>query len=170
MKRFAMMLAVMTPALAWSDGGVIPPVDDPLVIKECGGCHMVFPAAMLPARSWEKLMAGLKEHFGENAALDDATRQAITTWLTSQAGDTGGSRWGRGMIRGIGPQEAPLRISETPYWRHEHEREVSPAAFARPEVKSKANCVACHQQAARGLWEDEGLEQWERGERHERRR
>ena len=40
-------------------------------------------------------------------------------------------------------------------WIRAHREEVSPAAFASPKVKSKANCVACHAGAAKGMFGDD---------------
>src|SRR4051812_22331997 len=58
--------------------------------KECGACHMAFQPELLPARSWTALMAGLDNHFGENASLDAATSQAILAYLQAHAADVGG--------------------------------------------------------------------------------
>ena len=43
---------------------------DPLYTQECGSCHFVYPANLLPATSWKAMMAGLEDHFDENAELD----------------------------------------------------------------------------------------------------
>lgn len=134
-------------------GKRVRPVTDQTVIEECGACHMVFQPAMLPARSWVAVMNGLADHFGENAALPDDKVKAITDYLVVNAGDAGG-RPNR-MVAGIAPGEAPLRISDTPYWVREHRGEVRPGAFEDPRVKSKANCVACHRGAEMGSYDDD---------------
>lgn len=126
-------------------------IPDATVTKECGSCHMAFPAEMLPARSWTALMEGLSSHFGENAALDAAKRKEILDWLTAHAGDSRGSNGH--YLRGLAKSETPLRITETPYWVREHRKEVRESDYANPKVKSKANCVACHKDAAKGAFE-----------------
>jgi hypothetical protein len=113
---------------------------------------MAFQPAFLPVRSWTALMNNLGSHFGENATLDDTTKQAILTYLDANAGDAA-SGYGR-YLRGMAASETLLRITETPYWIREHQREVRPSAFLDPKVKSKANCVACHAGAQQGLYED----------------
>ncbi len=130
------------------------PVIDETVLKECSACHMAFPPALLPARSWRALMAGLDNHFGENAALDEATAKHIADYLVANAADatTGGNRR---VLRGVRPSDTPLRITELPWWMREHRGEVRPSAFKDPRVKSKANCVACHRGAARGSFDDD---------------
>ena len=140
---------------AIADGGEksFRPVDDKTVQTECGACHMAFPAGMLPARSWQALMGNLKDHFGENAALDDATTKIVTDYLVANAADAGGR--GARALRGV-PADAPtLRITEMPWWIREHRGEVRPGAFNDPRVKSKANCVACHRDAAKGYFGDD---------------
>lgn len=134
--------------------GVFGPVTDQTTLKECGDCHMAFQPSMLPARSWKAVMAGLSDHFGENASLPAETAQAIEAYLVANAGDAGGSA-GSPAIRGLAPTDAPLRISDTPYWIAEHRGEVRPGAFDNPKVGSKANCVACHRGAEKGYYEDD---------------
>ncbi len=108
---------------------------DPAYAKECGACHLAFPPSMLPAASWRTMLAGLDRHFGQNAELDDATRDRLEGWLTARAG---------GDLRGGG---APQRITELAWFTKEH-RKVPADAVARPAIRSLANCAACHQGAA----------------------
>ncbi|MDH5218993.1 MAG: diheme cytochrome c, partial [Gammaproteobacteria bacterium] len=44
-------------------------VTDSLYKEECSACHMAYQPGLLPARSWEKMMDNLADHFGENAEL-----------------------------------------------------------------------------------------------------
>ncbi len=86
MKKIAFLAVLTVGALACfplimqaaaEDDDRVAPVKDAVVIKECGACHMVFQPSFLPARSWQKMMEGLKDHFGENAELDEATQNAL---------------------------------------------------------------------------------------------
>src|SRR5690606_14789629 len=36
--------------------------------SECGACHMAYPPGLLPWPVWRDMLAGLDDHFGENAA------------------------------------------------------------------------------------------------------
>jgi hypothetical protein len=114
---------------------------------------MAFPAEMLPARSWTAVMDGLSSHFGENATLDAAKKKEILDWLAAHAGDAPGVRGH--YLRGLSNGETPLRITETPYWVREHRKEVRQSDYADPKIKSKANCVACHKDAAKGNFGDD---------------
>jgi hypothetical protein len=122
--------------------------------KECGACHMVYPASQLPARSWTALMAGLANHFGENAALDAATTKQIADLLTATAADASGRN--SRALKGLSDAQTPLRITETPYWIGKHGKgRVSASALAAVNAKSPSNCVACHAGATRGQFDDD---------------
>ena len=41
---------------------------------------------MLPARSWQRIMSGLDQHFGTDASLDAATVAQLGQWLQTHAG------------------------------------------------------------------------------------
>jgi len=105
---------------------------------ECGACHMAFPPLFLPMESWQAIMAGLDNHFGENASLDPDTAKQITDYLIANAAEPGSP-----VLRGLDLQAPPLRITETRTWQRIH-HEIRPAVFDRPDIKSKSNCLACH--------------------------
>lgn len=131
-----------------------PPVQDAQTAKECGACHMAYPASMLPAASWQRIMNDLGNHFGEDASLDATARQHIAAYLAANAGDQGGSRWGARMLRGVDPAQAPLRITELPRWVREH-HEVSAREWTSAKVKRRANCAACHSGAEQGYFDED---------------
>ena len=120
------------------------PVADPVVKEECGSCHLAFAPSMLPARSWQRMMGELDNHFGDNASLDAATAEKITSYLVANAGDAGGQRYSRA---------APQRITELPKWVSEH-RKVPDWEWRHKEVRTKANCVACHTAAEQGSYDE----------------
>lgn len=130
-----------------------PPVGNPVVKEECGSCHLAFPASMLPARSWQRMMADLKNHFGDDASVDAATAAQISEYLVANAGDRGGQRYGDKLLRGTAAAAAPLRITELSRWISEH-REVPAWEWKHKDVRSKANCLACHAGAERGYYDD----------------
>lgn len=137
------------------EGQRFPAVTHAATAKECAACHIAFPPQMLPARSWDKLMGDLANHFGEDASLPEAQRAEITRYLVENAGDAKGSWAAHRTTRGIAADSTPLRITETPYWVRAHD-EIRASRFADPKVKSKANCIACHKTADKGeFFEDE---------------
>ncbi|MBT3307675.1 MAG: cytochrome C [Alphaproteobacteria bacterium] len=136
-----------------SDDDYFQPVQDEIVKSECSECHMAFPPGMLPARSWQKIVAGLEDHFGENASLAPVTTRHITEYLVANAADAGGNS--SGVLRGLDEADTPVRISEMPWWVREHREEIRDGAFQDPRVGSKAACTACHVGAEQGVFEDD---------------
>ena len=147
----ATTLAVAAPfASQAEDDEYFPPVTNPAAKEECSACHMAFSAALLPKRSWAKIMSDLSNHFGEDASLDPVLTDEISNWLQANAADTGGKR--QRFLRGVSDNETPMRITELPKWVREHRGEVSKKALAR--AGSLSNCTACHRGAERGIYED----------------
>lgn len=129
-----------------------PPVTNALVKQECSACHMAFSAALLPKRSWKKIMSTLDNHFGEDASLEARDAREIRKWLQANAADAGGRR--SGILRNVANNATPMRITELPWWQRQHNKwEVSARAFKK--AGSKANCTACHRGAERGSYEDD---------------
>jgi mono/diheme cytochrome c family protein len=140
-----------------SEGGrSLPPVANAQWQAECGACHQAYHPGLLPARSWQSLMAGLERHFGENAALDADTSAAIERFLVASAADRNGNRRSERIASSIPSGTTSLRISETPYIRAKH-AEIRAEVFQRPAVASRGNCAACHTAAARGDFAESGI-------------
>jgi hypothetical protein len=135
----------------------LKPVTDAKVLKECGSCHMAYLPGFLPARSWEKIMGDLKNHFGDNATLDEATAKSIAGYLTANASDAkGGSTRGAAASAGEGAEPA-IRISELPWFKAKHGKKgrLSPENLKRHKAKSAADCKACHPGADKGFFDDD---------------
>jgi hypothetical protein len=148
-----LMLGVMLTVMPADADERVPPVTDPVVMKECGSCHMVFPPQFLPKRSWQKLLDKLSDHFGEDASLGDHERKVVLDYLLVHAADSANTgREGRKFANSIASSETPLRITETPRWVKKH-REIRTDRWKA--VQSKANCLACHKTAAQGIFEED---------------
>ncbi len=148
----ARLALVCAAALAWPARADAPDPALPAPVpvqQECAACHVVFPPGLLPEASWRRLMGSLGTHFGTDASLDAATRQALTAWLVANAG----------TYEKLRRQPAPPpdnRITRSPWFLREH-REVRAATWALPAVKSAANCAACHTQADQGDFSERRL-------------
>lgn len=118
-------------------GGMV--VTDAMTKKECGDCHMAFPPRLLPSAAWSAIMNDLPNHFGEDASLDAATRGMIENYLVQSSSNRGDAR--------------TLRITEQRWFRSEHRG--TPGTGRLSNVKSWANCQACHRGAARGMFDDD---------------
>ena len=133
----AALLALAAGGAAANEFERVPPVANAATQKECGECHMAFPPALLPEESWRRIMAGLGDHFGEDASLGAALATEIRAYLVANAGSG---------------DPTLLRITEQRWWQREHR--FGPSVWRQKEVGSKANCDACHRDAGRGIYED----------------
>lgn len=125
------------------------PRDSPLAAwtEECGACHTPHHPSLLPAKTWEAIMAGLSDHFGEDASLPGPVSAQISAWLAANSAenfDTKAANW----FRQANPAE-PLRITATARWKEIHD-ELPQSVFTRAKVGSPANCGACHGDADAG--------------------
>ena len=122
--------------------------------EECASCHMAYPAELLPARSWQKILNSLDQHFGDNATLDPATWQTLNQYLQEHSADASDAKRARKILRSVPADSTPLRISELPTIRRHH-REI-PARYiaGNPQVTSLSNCIACHQGAEQGAFNE----------------
>jgi hypothetical protein len=142
MRTLIVAASLLAAASAWADEVErVPPVANEAAKRECGACHMAYQPQLLPAEAWRRLFGELANHFGTDASLDEPAQQGILDYYVAHAGRAAGA-------------EAPLRITETAWWVREHRR-ISAATWAKPEIKFKGNCTACHRQADQGLYEDE---------------
>lgn len=125
---------------------------------ECGSCHFAYQPGLLPKRSWEKVMTNLADHFGTDATLEPADAAKITAYLTDYAADGGKAeyRYYQKFNRSIPKNDAPMRISEIPYFVKEH-NEIPLRAIKQDAVKSLAHCQKCHATAEQGNYGEGGI-------------
>ena len=121
---------------------------------ECGACHIAYQPKFLPKRSWEKTMRTLSDHFETDATLEKEEYEVIISYLLRNASDAKHVYGDIGkMGRKIPADQTPLRISEIPYFKKEH-REIPKRLILQKEVKSIANCAACHTKAEQGNYSE----------------
>lgn len=127
-------------------------ISTPLYQEECGSCHMAYQPGLLPAQSWERIMLTLDNHFGESAELDKKDQTAILNFLLDNAAGRNDYRVSNKLIRNMG--QPPLRISQLPYFIHEHREIPKQLVQHNPKVRSFSNCDACHTQAKSGSYNE----------------
>lgn len=130
----------------------VEPVNNATYRKECGACHMAYPPALLPARSWTVLLGRLDRHFGHDASLPDPKLQELRDYTARNAADTSRGETAYKILRSLGGG-TPERISDLPYIRRKHD-ELAEAVFQRKAVGSRANCAACHPSAEQGRFDE----------------
>ena len=141
---------------ARGDGGddLMPRLTHKAWQQECASCHLAYSPALLPRASWQRMMGGLEQHFGENASLDPATQADILRFLEANAADSGRSRMGDKVMQRMDKNATPLRITETRWFVKKHD-EVPRATWTRKSVGSAANCAACHRQAEKDVFDED---------------
>ncbi len=125
----------------------------PLTPADCGSCHFAYQPELLPAGSWEKILSGLEDHFGQAIELDADAKKVVDGYLTANAAEHSKAKRAVKIMKCLGSQ-TPLRITEIPYIQNKH-HEISPDVFKREAVGSLSNCTACHTTAEKGTYEDD---------------
>lgn len=144
----------------------LAPLKNARYVAECASCHMAYPPGLLPARSWQKLMSGLENHFGEDASLDAATVAELTRYLTDNSADNSTARFAKKLQRRLAADETPLRITELDFFKREHDELPVRLYRDNPKVGSLSNCSACHTRAENGSFREReinipGYGRWE---------
>jgi len=150
-------VAVLADEDTWSRRGKahgVAPVADARYAKECGSCHFAYPPGLLPARSWQKLMGNLADHFGDNAELLPEDAAAITGYLVKNAADRSTYRRSARIADSLYAGETPIRITRTPYIAGKHDEIPVRLVTGNPKVRSLSNCTACHTRAEAGSFRE----------------
>jgi ferredoxin len=134
--------------------------------EECGSCHFAYQPGLLPARSWEKMMANLDNHFDENAELDKETQTELTTYLITNAADHADYKRSQRIMGSLSKNDTPLRITETPYFLRKHNEIPRKVIENNPKLSSFSQCAACHVNAEKGSYDEDevripGVGKWE---------
>ena len=138
-------------------GGSKPNIDSvasTLYAQECGSCHFAYQPGLLPAASWQRIMLGLDDHFGDNAELGEAQQEEIARYLAENSAGSSSKGLPRRISASLGSHKAPLRITETRLFRHEHDEIPQRMVQENPQVRSFSNCDACHGRAAQGSFRE----------------
>lgn len=125
--------------------------DDGTWRAACEECHLPFHPALLPARSWARMMDEQAAHFGEDLALDEATAASVRTFLVANAAEREATEWAARIAAAVPEDEAPQRITELPWWEERHA--IVPEADW-DLAESPLRCAACHLDAEEGSFED----------------
>ncbi len=141
MKKLLLIALLGWFASAQADNLPLPAQTPASYKAECGNCHLPYPPALLSAGDWQRVMAGLADHFGTDASLDARQTQEIRLFLESHAGNA----------QRRGNAGNPPRISQTQRFVRKH-REIPVRFWQDPRVKSAANCEACHKGAGSGRY------------------
>ena len=133
----------------------LAPENNPTYSEECGACHFLYQPALLPSGSWNKILAGLDDHFGESVVLDSDSKKIIGEYLKVNAAERSTAKCAVRIMRSVG-EKTPLRITEIPYIKEKH-HEIPIEVLKRESIGSLSNCSACHKTAEKGIYDDDSV-------------
>jgi len=115
---------------------------------ECGDCHHAYHPSLRSETTWRAIMAGLDDHYGEDASVDATSAKVIEAFLTSNAAGTFDTQVAQRIGRFATPD---FRITRTRYWKHRH-HDIPAAVYRHKKIGSRVNCKGCHGDADSGLY------------------
>lgn len=121
--------------------------------NECGSCHITYPPFLLPKNSWALMMKDLENHFGDDASIDEELNISILSFLEKNSSENSSHQAAVYILKSLKENNSTIAITKTPYWQKRHEK-IDKDIFLSKDVKSKANCSACHQDIEFGLLEN----------------
>ena len=132
---------LLTVGVAQAESGIGRGPMLPKYVQECSACHVAYPAGLLPAASWNRVMSSLNKHYGTDASLDAASAREIGAYLVANAG----------TYKRVSEEPPQDRISKSAWFLRKHrDGEVPANVWKRASVGSPANCSACHLHADKG--------------------
>ncbi len=126
---------------------------DPTWQEECADCHLAYHPSLLPARSWNRLLRGQSDHFGEDLGLDEDTLAALWRFAAANSADKRLTEPARKIESSLSAGRTLLRVTRTPYWKRKHAG-ISKRVWERADISGRGNCAACHRDAQSGTFED----------------
>ena len=145
--NFLLSLAVLLALPVFADPSTMPSGAPKSYEAECASCHMAYPPGLLGQKNWQNIMSGLDKHFGTDASLDTKTQTEISNWLLKNAAS-------KQKYAASAPDN---RITKSAWFVKEHD-ELRADVWKRAGVKSAANCMACHKDAASGGFSEKNVQ------------
>jgi len=116
---------------------------------------LCIPPNLLPESSWKVLMNNLENHFGDDASLDAKDEKIILDFLVKYSAEKSTKEASFKILKSLENKDI-IAITQTSFWKDEH-KNIPKNVFLHNEVKSKANCKACHSDVEKGLIEDDKI-------------
>ena len=130
-------------------------VNNPTYKENCGACYFAYQPGLLPEGSWDKILNGIADHFGEAIELDPESKKIIVEYLQANSANYSSGKLSTKIMRSIGNQ-TPLRITQVPYIQRKH-NEIQLNVLKRESIGSLSNCSACHTTAEKGIYDDDNV-------------
>lgn len=128
--------------------------------RECSGCHFAYPPALLPLRSWKRMLAEQASHFGEDLSLNAASLRQLSKDAAAAPAAPPWAAWKLSQSAPAG--ESPQRITDLRFWRRAH-RDLPESSFRPPISAGRLDCEACHRDATSGIFHPRMIQKPARG-------
>lgn len=100
-------------------------------------------------------MSDLENHFGDDASLEPEDEKIILDFLVQYSAEKSTKEASYKILKSIENKDI-IAISQTSFWKNEH-KNIPKEVFLDKDIKSKANCKACHSDVEKGLIEDDKI-------------
>ena len=144
---FLLSLAVFLAMPVYADKTPMPSDAPKSYEAECASCHMAFPPGLMNQKNWQSIMTGLSKHFGTDASIDAKLQTEITNWLIKNSAI-------KQKYSAMAPDN---RMTKSAWFIKEHD-ELKADVWKRAGIKSAANCMPCHKDAASGDFSERNLQ------------
>jgi len=151
--RMLVLTTVVALSLCSAESSAATDSGRKLYRSECGSCHVAYPTAFLTTDSWNALLQGLDDHFGDNAELAANDLASIKAYLDGNNYDQSSIKRRYGTR--FDTPGTPLRVTSTLFFKAVHEEVPDTVVTNNPAVKTFARCEACHRRAQEGSFDED---------------
>ncbi len=130
--------------------------ENPLLAKECGSCHIVYPAYLLPKRGWDIVMTTPHDHYGADLNTSEADLRTLQAYLVDRSSEHSMREAAVKLLKSVEKKKYVYSIIGTPYWREVH-KGIDKKVFHRKSVRSKYHCESCHTDIKQAMIEDDAI-------------
>ena len=123
----------------------------------CGECHMPYHPSLLPAKIWVEMFAQQKNHFDEEFEYSLEKIQQLEEYAVRNSAEKLQTEAARFIATTTPDDFSSLRITDTPYWKAEHES-IPATVWKTRKVNGFSQCEACHLDAIQGTFEDGAMD------------
>ncbi|WP_428026465.1 cytochrome C [Arcobacter sp.] len=100
-------------------------------------------------------MGDLANHFGDDASLEPEDEKTILDFLVQYSAEKSTKEASYKILKSQENKDI-IAITQSTFWKNEH-KNIPKEVFLKKDVKSKANCKACHSDIEKGLIEDDKI-------------
>lgn len=125
--------------------------------EACGDCHMPYHPSLLPAKSWVEMFAQQQNHFDEDLDYSIEEVQLFEEFAVQNSAEKMETEAARFIASTTPDDFSSLRITDTPYWKEEHDN-IPASVWKARKVNGFSQCEACHRDALEGTFEDGAMD------------